>query len=912
MKLLITKHILIILILFSSNVLCQNFSWVKGNLGNGISDARSTVKIGSSIYLTGGFNGTIDFDPGAGTLNLSSTGLNDYYLQKLDANGNLIWVKSIGGAGDTYANSIINDNANNIYLSGSFNTQVDFDPNAGLSNLTPMSSQDDGFIQKLDSSGNLIWVKSIGNIGDDKIFSSNIDNNGNLFFSGYFEGTVDFDPGPGINNVTASSLDVFLLKLDTAGNFIWVKTFEDLGTNSHPISIDGNNNIYLSGGFGATIDFDPSPAVNNITSSGGSDGYILKLNNNGDFIWVKSINGSGDAFVGYINHDFYGNLYMTGVYSGTSDFDPSSSNTYNLTAIDSLDNFILKLDVTGNFIWAKTFGGDGDDHIASDVDEEGFIYYTGSYKNTVDFDPSINTYNLTSIGGYHDIFIGKMDPLGNLMWAHSFGSGSDFDYGLHCTINDDKSVYFLGFFTSTVDFDPSPAINNLSSGFFINSFLLKFSQDSCSSLSLQYDSVSNLTCSSSGYAAAHALFGLPPYTYSWNTTPITLDSVASFVSNGIYELTVTDSNNCNKTFSTLINGPVSTTNFDLNANLFTTDFRPGFPAAIFIDAFNDGCDTTSGQLSLVLNQLTSYDSASINPDVISGDTLIWNLIPLIYDSSHFQPVIFVSTDTSTQIGDTLCFDLKITPITGDINPNNNIKNYCFPIVNGYDPNDKQVYPQGECINNYVLKNEVITYTIRFQNTGNSEAINIYVLDSISPNLDINTTRVIGQSHPMYTEVLSGNVLKFNFDSIMLPDSSTNQVGSNGYIIFEILPNTGVLNGSVIENTSEIYFDFNPPVVTNTVMNTLIDIIPSCVVNINEQLPLDDQVNVFPNPTNNYLFVENKYNDTKKIELVDITGKIILKSIEKTNFIDVSNLRSGIYFIKVYTEKDIVIKKIIKQ
>lgn len=907
MKLLST----LILILFSLTIYAQDLEWAK-SIGGSTADEGSCIKLDSygNVYTSGIFQSTVDFDPGIGVNNHTAfPSGTDIFIQKLDSNGNFLWAHTIGGPGSDRPSSLAVDLFDNIYLTGRFQDSIDIDPGPGTTNMISKGGSD-VFIQKIDPTGTILWTKYFGGSQSDEPIDINLDQTGNLFISGQFRDSVDFDPGISTHVLSSTGMnDAFLLKLDPNGNFNWVKSFSgpnDIsGGSSH---IDFNNNIYLTGLFNGTVDFDPQSSIDTLSSNGLQDIYILKLNSNGNLIWAKSFGGSGWDNGKSIITDSIGNIITTGYYENTVDFDPNIG-TYNLVSNGNHDIYILKLDSTGNLIWAKSMGSTGTDYgIDINIDSYNNIYMMGMYSNTIDIDPGIGIYNLLS-NGIVDCVLQKLNNNGIFIWAESFGNtGLDKPYSLET--NSYGNIYMTGTFENTVDFEPGPNTFNLTSNASRDIFTLKLSQDLCSNFTVVIDSALNVSCLDSGYIFSHPIQGSPPFSYTWDTSPTVLDSNLVVLSSGIYTLTTTDGSNCINNTSVLINGPTSMTNFDLNTNLITANFRPGFSTSLFLDAFNDGCDTSSSQLTLILDPSTIYDSASVAPNIINGDTLIWYINPLIYDSTHFQPIIHVSTDVSAQIGDTVCFNIEITPIVGDINPNNNIKNYCFPVVNGYDPNDKQVYPQGECIDNYVLKNEPLTYTIRFQNTGNSEAINIHIIDSIANDLDITTTRVIGNSHQMYTEILQGNVLQFNFDSIMLPNSSTNQVGSNGYVIFEIYPNSGVTNGSIIENSSEIYFDFNPPVITNTVMNTLIDIIPSCIVGINEQLNTKDQIIIYPNPTNKYLNI-NSASTIKQIEIIDITGRIVLSN-KKDKKIDVNSLNSGIYFIKVYSDNKTFSQKIIKE
>ncbi len=388
-----------------------------------------TVDASGNIYTTGFFAGTVDFDPNAGVFNLttlSPTGEGptlEMFVQKLDANGNFIWAKSTKGdfnsIPSTSAQSITVDASGNVYTTGMFTGMVDFDPNAGVFNLTGSGLIDfDVFIQKLDADGNFLWAKSMGNdspgFDSHEIGSSiSVDGSGNVYTTGEFWGTVDFNPNAGTFNLTAvDSSDIFIQKLDEGGNFIWAKSMG--GTQlagGSSIALDSSGNIYTTGGFRGTVDFDPNAGTFNLTAVDSSDIFIQKLDAGGNFLWAKSMGGTQPSGGGGSGHgiavDASGNVYTTGTFAGTVDFDPNAG-TFNLTAVDSSDIFIQKLDAQGNFIWAKSMGGT-QSSVGTSIALDGSrnVYTTGWFTGTVDFDPNGGTLNLTSSGSW-DIFVHKL------------------------------------------------------------------------------------------------------------------------------------------------------------------------------------------------------------------------------------------------------------------------------------------------------------------------------------------------------------------------------------------------------------------------------------------------------------------------------------------------------------------------
>ena len=387
-----------------------NLVWVKSVGGTSFDGGYSiAVDAQGNVYTTGYFVGTVDFDPGAGTVNLTSQGGSDIFIQKLDALGDLVWAKSVGGTGNDNGRSIAVDAQGNVYTTGDFRGIVDFDPGAGTADLTSQG-ENDVFIQKLDALGDLIWAKSVGETSYDYGYSIAVDVLGNVYTTGYFSGTVDFDPGAGTVNLTSQGgIDIFIQKLDALGDLVWAKSVGGTGNdNGRSIAVDAQGNVYTTGDFRGTVDFDPGAGIVNLTSQGGSDIFIQKLDALGDLVWVKSMGGNSTDFGESIAVDSQGNVYTTGDFRGIVDFDPGAGTT-NLTSQGEIDFFIQKLDALGNLVWAKSVGGtsnDGGNSIA--VDAQGNVYTTGYFWGTVDFDPGAGTAYLTAQG--YDFFVQKLSP----------------------------------------------------------------------------------------------------------------------------------------------------------------------------------------------------------------------------------------------------------------------------------------------------------------------------------------------------------------------------------------------------------------------------------------------------------------------------------------------------------------------
>ena len=264
----------------SLNAQNLNLAWAK-SMGGASTDEGVSIAVDASgnVYTTGYFNGTVDFDPNAGTFNLTSAGGVDIFVSKLDATGNLVWAKNMGGVSTEIGYSIAVDASGNVYTTGYFVGTADFNPNAGTFNLTSAGSQDI-FVSKLDATVNLVWAKSMGGGANDDVgISIAVDASGNVYTTGFFNGTVDFDPNAGTFNLTsAGSQDIFVFKLDATGNLVWAKNMggasNDIGQS---IAVDASGNVYTTGYFAGTADFDPNAGTFNFTSAGGQDIFVSKL-----------------------------------------------------------------------------------------------------------------------------------------------------------------------------------------------------------------------------------------------------------------------------------------------------------------------------------------------------------------------------------------------------------------------------------------------------------------------------------------------------------------------------------------------------------------------------------------------------------------------------------------------------------
>jgi hypothetical protein len=467
--------ILILIVVFSKSITGQAFQWAQ-SIGSAAEDGGVNITVANDgyIYHTGYFSLTADFDPGLAVNNLSSAGLQDIYIQKIDSAGNVIWTKQIGGTGYDAPNCITTDVNGNIYIGGSFKGTVDFDPNVAVFNLTSNGGSNDIFILKLDSAGNFIWAKKIGGPSNgDGVSSIALDQNKNIYTTGSFGGIVDFDPGILSYNLTsAGSGDIFISKLDSNGNFIFAKRIGGSGSDrANAIHLDIAGNVFTTGFFTGTVDFNPNGGVYNLSGSAYLEIFICKSDTAGNFMWARQLGSSTNDIGNSITTDNAGNVLTTGYFSGTADFDPGAG-AYLMTASGNYHNiYVSKLDgVAGNFIWAKQIKGSGDGEGSKILaDNSGAVYFSGYFRDTVDFDPGPAFYKLNSYPYYtYNYFVSKLDTNGNFEWVEKFGS-----YGT--MVMEGSNIYTGGTLSYTSDMDPGAGVFNLTEAGLGDIFVHKYS-----------------------------------------------------------------------------------------------------------------------------------------------------------------------------------------------------------------------------------------------------------------------------------------------------------------------------------------------------------------------------------------------------------------------------------------------------
>lgn len=460
----------------SSNAFSQQpvFQWAKhfGNPSfsgsNGNSGAGPVAVDGQgNVYSAGFFYGTIDFDPGPGIYNLSTPFSYEanIFISKLGPAGDFIWAIQFPLVGVV---TMTTDQQGNIYLASELQRSADMDPGPGVYNISPIGAKD-AFVVKITTDGKFVWVKQFGGPGDTVPASTalDLDKEGNVIICGTFNNKVDFDPGPDKFEMSAvGTFEAFITKLTSDGDLIWARKLGNFNTKYEGLGIedakcDAQGNLYLTGAFKGNCDFDPGPNNFTFQSGGPADGYLCKLDKEGNFVFAKKFGNSiGNNVVTPrgIVLDGQNNVLIVGSFLGIQDFDPGPT-VANVTSNGAFDAFILKLTAQGDFTWVKNTGGqDVDQGIDITVDQENNVYTIGLYYGSVDFDPTPGVFALTMSDG---TVLTKLDPDGNFVYAAPFYG---YSLGRSIVVDAAQNIYIAGALAGSVDFDPGPAVFTLTGG----------------------------------------------------------------------------------------------------------------------------------------------------------------------------------------------------------------------------------------------------------------------------------------------------------------------------------------------------------------------------------------------------------------------------------------------------------------
>ena len=968
-------------------------------LGKSLDDhaVSTAVDNNGNVFFTGAFYGqNVDFDPGPSTFYLSSgsSSTRAAFLSKFDINGNLLWAikyglpnnfvpKDIlvddlgnpiicGGAGDFLTtnggiptgghvfkfdtngtilwDSNIGGRANSIALSGvslyvvgSFQGSEDFNPDVAASNIKTAAGGSDIFVLVLSLSTGLgNSVQTIGGIGNDYGMAITVNSLGNKYVTGSFSGTVDFNLTSAVSNLTSNGgSDIFVLKYGAQfGTLTYNSSFSFGGTGNDigmDIATDNTDNVYLTGSFENTVDFNFGTATSNLTSLGGKDLYVSKIDPSNNFLWAKKSGGLSDDEGLSIAYDYNGSIFCTGYYSGTSDFDPNSLVNNLTSSASSNDIFIWKLDSNGDFIWANSYGGNEDDKgLCIVTDNSGNPFSSGYFSTIADFNPGAGVSNLTSNGG-KDIYI--QFPFLDVPTISANGPIS-FCPGGSVTLTSSSTN---GNTWSTGATTQSIVVNSA------GSYSVAYSNGTCVTNSTP-KSVSLLTAPSPPIINAN---GPTTFCSGGNVTLTSNSASGNTWSTGLTTQSITVNTSGNYTV-TVSNGTCSTTSTPNIVNVISypstptitsnssTSFCPGGSVTLTSSSavgnlWSNGLTTQS----IIVSSQGSYTVSNANGLCVSNSTpIVTSILP-----APATPTISASGTTSFCEGDSVILTSNSATnniwSTGETSQSifvNTTGDYDVIVSNGTcstSSNPTQVSvisypniplitangPTTFCLGDSVVLSSTATSGNSWSNGATDQSITVFTTDNFSvsvsngscvSNSDLisvttNPSPIIN-TQPTNAQVNIGNQAVFSVSA----NGVTYQWQVNSGSGFQDITNGGqfsgattntltVSNTSMSNNTNQYQC-----VVTSNNCSSTSDAATLTVINNVGLSEVDswNNIEIYPNPTSNFVTVSFNNNLVGSgYEIIDNSGRTVIKGtlLDENQTVDLNNLSAGIYSFRVIGE-----------
>lgn len=380
--------------------------------------------------------------------------------------GPLQWAQKFGEAAGQYVHATAVDGAGNLLVAGSFAGTVDFGGGALTS-----AGANDAFVAKFDPTGKHIWSKRFGAAQEQSARSVTADAAGNVYVTGNFIGSVDFGGGALSSNACCFFEDMFALKLDPQGNFMWAKDFGDgAAQTARGIVADAQGNVVMVGDYQGDVDF--GGGVLAATPGGGIDLFVAKFTTTGGHVWSKRFGDAADQSAEEVVLDGAGNVIITGYASGSIDFGTGA-----LTATGTKAALVAKLSAGGDPMWAAIYGDEARG-LGVDVDAAGEVAVTGAFKGTIDLGGG----KLSGGGSNDTVFVALFDGQGKHAWSHAFGSSSA--QGTSVAIDGKGKVIVGGTFSGDIHFGGS----KLTSAGGFDAFLAKLDSVGCHVFSGQFGS----------------------------------------------------------------------------------------------------------------------------------------------------------------------------------------------------------------------------------------------------------------------------------------------------------------------------------------------------------------------------------------------------------------------------------------
>lgn len=758
-------------------------------------------------------------------------------LIRTDYNGDILWTRyGLGWGPEEYA------------------IDAEQTPDGGFMVLArrDLGNRGDMKVAKLNYNGTIQWKKDLNppnNFADEVPAVMRKTSTGDFIISG----TIDYRP--------------FIMKIDTSGSVLWERTFQNVNSIATDIQETSDGGFVITGRAEISI---------------GEDILLMKTDSLGFLMWTRVFDRSLDD-IGYSikeAHD-YGFIIVgnAGSYS---------------------EILLLKTDSIGNIEWEKTFAG-GESPLERgysvvQVSDSGYVIAGRYWPGLADYD------------GY----ILKCNVDGDSLWAKQYTIPGYTDWFVNVSEASDGGLVLVGNTTNSAIGD-------------IRSFLVKTDSEGnviipeLSGVVFE-DQNQNGIQDTTEIPLSHQLIYVQPGNYFDVTDE-----------NGKYHITVYDTGTytismpipqywqqfqpsvpnhhivgIDSFFETLDSLDFTLLKeeivYDLEINLSSRNPRPGFSTFYNITYRNVGTETIdTGKVKLDFPPILTLDTALTAYQNISASEIVWSFNDLVVGEERKINFYMSLNPVPGLLGDTLTTFASVLPIQIDSVPSNNVDTLNKIITGSFDPNSKEVSLMGIGAEGKIpLSTTNLTYTINFQNTGTDTAFNVILLDTLDQNLDISSIQVIAGSHDYSFDIELNRTLKFVFKDIMLPDSNTNEPMSHGFVSYSINLKPDLPVETQISNTASIYFDFNLPVLTNKIVNTLWDSISPLGGSI---LASTNIVKVYPNPFSNQTTFEitSENKEPFTLSVFDLFGNqvmLIPDLVDRIFQINKGNLTPGVYLYRI--------------
>jgi hypothetical protein len=829
----------------------------------------------------------------------SNLGANDYWIVKLDAEGFIKWQNTIGGVGSDDLHSIVPTSDGGYVCGGT--------SNSGISGDKTENSQgnDDYWVVKLDSLGNIQWQNTIGGSGIDELHTISQTSDGGYICGGHSISNISGDK----TENSQGFLDYWIIKLDSTGNIQWQNTiggWEDDHLYSLVQTSDGG---FICGG----NSYSNNSGDKTENSNGLNDYWVVKLDSLGNIQWQNTIGGDLAEYISSVAQTGEGG-YICGGHSGSNISGDKTESNYGMH-----DYWVVKLDDTGTIQWQKTIGGSDNEYFESlDWTADGGYICGGFSISDISGNKTEN-----NIGNY-DYWVVKLDSVGNIQWQNAIGgNGIDFLYSISQSLDGD---YICGGYSASNYSGDKTENSQGGTDYWVVKLTENFN-------SIQGKSFADLNSNMMYDVGEPLISGIVMVELNTGTLGISQND-------GSYVVAILDTGNYSvypiTTFIHYTATPITHTAYfssmlqtdflndfafqpngvinDLQITLTpTSPFRPGFNGNYNLHYKNVGTTSLTGTVIYYPNSNVSYVSSSVTPTLITPDSVVWQTA-LLNPFDEGNILVTVNVNVSVTIGSLVNSCSKIEPLTGDAETSNNQSCWEVTVTGSYDPNDILV-TRATITTTELLTPPYLEYIIRFQNTGTDTAFTVKVLNPVDTSkLQLNTFELVTTSHPAnVTWKAWERNMEFQFDNILLPDSNVNEPLSHGFIRYRIKPKSTLAVGDSIKNNAYIYFDFNNPVPTNTAVTEII--LPTFVNSVDEGVDFT----IAPNPTSSDVAISFmlKRDAKVEVEIFNAMGQEVLgetgnfSSGKKAINISTTNFPKGIYYLKVAVEGSVGVRKMVR-